>query len=96
MMDFIAQHEMGHQVRCFRFRLIALTIPFFSLTVFVFTFSFLVFKLVHIYLPMSYSNNVFTFDEFANKYSIIPNFSLVNKLDLTKILKAEIFFHIDG
>lgn len=31
-----------------------------------------------------------------DKYFAIPNFSLVNKLDLTSILKVEIFMHIDG
>ena len=45
---------------------------------------------------MLYFNNVFTFSEFADKYSAIPNFSLVNELDLTRILKAEIFAHTDG
>ena len=37
----------------------------------------------------------FIFDEFANKYSAIPNLNLVNEPDLTKILKAEIFVHKD-
>ena len=36
------------------------------------------------------------FDEFANKHSATLNFGLINELDLTKILKAEIFVHIDG
>jgi len=36
------------------------------------------------------------FDEFADKYSAIPNFGFVNELDLTKILKAEIFVHKTG
>ena len=35
---------------------------------------------------MAYSNNVFTFNEFADKYSTVPNFNLVNKPDLTRIL----------
>ena len=35
------------------------------------------------------------FDEFADKHSAVPNFSLVNEPDLTKILKVEIFVHID-
>jgi len=51
-------------------------------------------KLVLI-LPVLYSNNVFTLGEFADKYSVIPNFSLVNEPDLTRILKAEIFVHTD-
>ena len=42
---------------------------------------------------MAYSNNVFTFDEFADKYFAIPNFNLINEPDLTKILKAKIFVH---
>ena len=37
----------------------------------------------------------FIFDEFANKYSAIPNLNLVNEPDLKKILKAEIFVHKD-
>ena len=36
------------------------------------------------------------FDEFADKYSTIPNLNLINELDLTKILKVEIFVHKDG
>ena len=36
------------------------------------------------------------FDEFADKYSAIPNFGLTNELNLTNILKAEIFVHKDG
>ena len=36
------------------------------------------------------------FDEFADKHSATLNFGLVNELDLTKILKAEIFVHTDG
>ena len=36
------------------------------------------------------------FDEFDDKYYAIPNLNLVNELDLTKILKAEIFVHKDG
>ena len=36
------------------------------------------------------------FGEFADKYSAIPNFSLINKPDLTRILKSEIFVHKDG
>ena len=51
------------------------------------------------------SNNIFLFREFVDKYSAIPNFfldsaipnfSLVNEPYLTRILKAEIFVHIDG
>ena len=34
--------------------------------------------------------------EFADKRAIVPNLSLVDKPDLTKILKAEIFVHTDG
>ena len=36
------------------------------------------------------------FDEFADKHSATLNFGLVNELDLTKILKVEIFVHTDG
>ena len=79
----------------FMFRFTTITIPFFSLTFFVLTFFVPICKLVLICLPMSYSNNVFTFDEFADKYFTIPNFSLINEPDLTKILKAEIFVHTD-
>ena len=44
---------------------------------------------------MLFSNNIFAFDETTKKYSVILNFSLVNELDLTNILKAEIFVHKD-
>lgn len=43
-----------------------------------------------------FSNNVFAFSEFVDKYFAIPNFNLVNEPNLTKILKAETFFHIHG
>ena len=33
---------------------------------------------------------------FANKNTAIPNFSLVKQQSLDKILKAEVFIHIDG
>ena len=56
----------------------------------------LICKLVLIYLPVFYSNNCFTFDELTDKNSAIPNFSLVNEPGLTRILKSEIFMHIDG
>ena len=36
------------------------------------------------------------FGEFVDKHFAIPNLSLVNKPDLMKILKAEIFVHTDG
>ena len=52
--------------------------------------------MVLIQLSMAYSNNVFTFDEFADKYSATLNFNLVNEPDLTRILKSEIFVHTDG
>ena len=35
--------------------------------------------MVLIQLSMAYSKNVFTFDEFANKYFATPNFNLVNE-----------------
>jgi len=43
-----------------------------------------------------FSGNIFASDEPVDKYSAIPNFSLVNEPDLTTILKAEIFVHTDG
>ena len=33
---------------------------------------------------------------FANKHAAIPNFNLVNEIDLTKIIKVDIFAHKDG
>ena len=39
---------------------------------------------------------MFTSGGFADKYSAILNFSLVNELDLNKVLKAEVFVHTDG
>ena len=44
---------------------------------------------------MLFFNNIFAFNKPTDKYSAIPNFSLVNEPDLTKILKAEIFVHKD-
>jgi len=41
------------------------------------------------------SDNIFVSDDFADKYSAISNFSLVNKPDLTRMLKSEIFVHKD-
>ena len=41
-------------------------------------------------------DNMFTSGGFANKYSAILNFSLVNESDLNKVLKAEVFVHTDG
>ena len=52
--------------------------------------------MVLIWLSMAYSNNVFTFDEFVDKYSATPNFNLVNEPDLMRILKSKIFVHTDG
>ena len=45
---------------------------------------------------MAYSKKNFTFDEFTDNYSTTPQFNLVNELDLTRILKSEIFVHTDG
>ena len=44
---------------------------------------------------MLFSNNIFASNKPADKYSAIPNFSLVNEPDLTNILKAEILVHKD-
>ena len=52
--------------------------------------------MVLIQLSMAYSKNVFTFDEFADKYSTTPHFNLVNEHDLTRILKSKIFVHTNG
>ena len=45
---------------------------------------------------MLFFNNVFVFGTFVDKYSAIPNFNLVNEPNLTKVLKAKVFVHIDG
>ena len=79
----------------FRSRFITLIISPFVLTLSVLTSSIFTCKLVLI-LSMLFSNSVFTFGEFADKYSTIPNLNLVNKPDLVKILKAEIFVHTIG
>ena len=39
---------------------------------------------------------MFTSGGFADKYLAILNFSLVNELNLNKVLKAEVFVHTDG
>lgn len=44
---------------------------------------------------MLLSNSMFMPGDFANKYSAIPNFSLVNESNLNKVLKAEVFVHTD-
>jgi len=36
-----------------------------------------------------------SFDGFADKRAAVPNFSLVNQQSSDKILKAELFVHID-
>ena len=41
-------------------------------------------------------DKMFTSGGFANKYSAILNFSLVNESNLNKVVKAEVFVHIDG
>ena len=35
-------------------------------------------------------------DDIADPQAAVPNFNLVNRASLDKILKAEIFVHIDG
>ena len=35
-------------------------------------------------------------DGFANSRAAVPNFNLVNRQSLDKILKAEVFIHTDG
>ena len=35
-------------------------------------------------------------NDFADKNAVVPNFSLVNRSSLDKILKAEVFIHSDG
>lgn len=37
-----------------------------------------------------------TSGDFADKYSAIPNFNLVNEPDLNIVLKVEVFVHTDG
>lgn len=44
---------------------------------------------------MLFSNNIFASNKPADKYSAIPNFSLVNEPNLTNILKVEILVHKD-
>ena len=42
-------------------------------------------------------DDVFCFpNDFADKNAAIPDFSLVNKSSLDKILKAKVFVHSDG
>ena len=41
------------------------------------------------------SDNMFTSGGFANKYSAIPNFNLVNEPYVNKVLKAEVFIHMN-
>ena len=62
---------------------------------FVFTLLFLICKLIFLYSIISYSNNIFVLGRLADKYSIVPNFSLVNEPNLTRILQSEIFVHTD-
>ena len=41
-------------------------------------------------------NSMSTSGGFVDKYSAIPNFSLVNEPNLNKVLKAEVFVHTNG
>ena len=41
------------------------------------------------------SDNMFTSGGFVNKYSAIPNFNLINEPYLNKVLKAEVFIHMN-
>ena len=79
----------------FRSRSSILTLSLFLLTPSILISIIFTCKLAFVLLVL-FSNSVFTFDEFADKYFAIPNFNLVNELDLTIILKSEIFMHTDG
>ena len=94
MMVFIIRHERGNQVGCFRFKY-----PFFLTVNTLISWSLLSFLIVwrYIYfLESPFSNYNFVFRIFADKNFTTPNFNFVNEPDLTRILRFEIFLHMDG
>ena len=95
MMGFISLTREGTPCGLFRSRSSILTLSLFLLTPSILISIIFTCKLAFVLLVL-FSNSVFTFDEFADKYFAIPNFNLVNELDLTIILKSEIFMHTDG
>ena len=53
-------------------------------------------QVISLFYPRCFLTTFLVFGEFVDKHFAIPNLSLVNKPDLMKILKAEIFVHTDG
>ena len=54
-----------------------------------------------LYINFSLISSIFCYffvflHSFVDKNAVVPNFSLVNQPSLDKILKAEVFVHIDG
>ena len=78
----------------FRSRFMVLTILY--IYIYIYTFPSLNLSSGTCNFAVLTSNNNFVFDGFTDKHSAVPNFNLVNKADLMKILKAEIFIHKDG
>ena len=83
--------EIGETRWGFRFRFVAskLSLSFLSLFVFIPESSFD----LNCPLPMVFFVYL---DGFANLRTAVPNFNLVNRQSLDKILKAEVFVHTDG
>ena len=56
------------------------------------------FQLTHClsFVPFLILTALCLFDDFADRHAVVPNFDLVNKDSLDKILKAKVFVNLDG
>ena len=88
-MAFPVQQERGNQVGS-RSRFTILKLPLFLFPLFVFVPG----NSFNLSCPLLMMFFV-SLDGFVDKITAIPNFSLVNQQSLDKILKAEVFVHID-
>ena len=48
------------------------------------------------FVPFLIGTALCLFDDFANRHAVVPNFDLVNKDILDKILKVKVFVNSDG
>ena len=48
------------------------------------------------FVPFLIGTALCLFDDFANRHAVVPNFDLVNKDSLDKILKVKVFVNSDG
>ena len=93
-MVFIVRYERDRQVGYFRFKYLVLTV---STSISQFLVSLLIIqKHFSFDLTNPFSNYTFVCWIFADKNFIAPNLNFINEPNLTRILKSEIFLHIDG